>query len=143
MPPAAARSKAEGNDTVICVGILLVIAVVLLTGAVSRFPAWRNDDEWDFAVFAAWIAPALGFAVCPTKLLYLTGRIGEEGTTMPDSEWVIAALQGRMGRAKKVTIGRVLAQGIILTLIEQRKEIERWQNVAEKLRKETLLHEDH
>ena len=43
---------------------------------------------------------------------------------MPDPKWTIAALQGRMGRAKKVTIGRVFAQGIILLLIEQQKEIE-------------------
>lgn len=62
---------------------------------------------------------------------------------MPDSKWVIAALQGRMGRAKKVTIGRVFAQGIILLLIEQQKEIERWKRAVEKLEKETLIHEDH
>ena len=52
---------------------------------------------------------------------------------MPDTEWTIAALQGRMGRAKKVTIGRVFAQGIILLLIEQQKEIERWKRAVEKL----------
>lgn len=62
---------------------------------------------------------------------------------MPDTEWTIAALQGRMGRAKKVTIGRVFAQGIILLLIEQQKEIERWKRAVEKLEKETLIHEDH
>lgn len=62
---------------------------------------------------------------------------------MPDAEWTIAALQGRMGRAKKVTIGRVFAQGIILLLIEQQKEIERWKRAVEKLEKETLIHEDH
>lgn len=62
---------------------------------------------------------------------------------MPDPEWTIAALQGRMGRAKKVTIGRVFAQGIILLLIEQQKEIERWKRAVEKLEKETLIHEDH
>ena len=62
---------------------------------------------------------------------------------MPDAEWTIAALQGRTGRAKKVTIGRVFAQGIILLLIEQQKEIERWKRAVEKLEKETLIHEDH
>lgn len=62
---------------------------------------------------------------------------------MPDPKWTIAALQGRMGRAKKVTIGRVFAQGIILLLIEQQKEIERWKRAVEKLEKETLIHEDH
>lgn len=62
---------------------------------------------------------------------------------MPDTEWTIAALQGRMGRAKKVTIGRVFAQGIILLLIEQQKEIERWKRAVEELEKETLIHEDH
>lgn len=61
--------------TVICVGIVIFIAVVLLTGAVSRFLAWVIEEEWDFAVFVAWIASALGFAVCLTKLLYLTGKI--------------------------------------------------------------------
>lgn len=48
--------------TVICVGIVIFIAIVLLTGAVSRFLAWVIEEEWDFAV-------------CLTKLLYLTGRI--------------------------------------------------------------------
>lgn len=61
--------------TVICVGIVIFIAVVLLTGAVSWFLAWMNDDGWDFAIYVAWIASALGFAICLTKLLYLTGRI--------------------------------------------------------------------
>lgn len=61
--------------TVICVGIVLFIAIVLLTGAMSWFLAWLNDDDWELAVCVAWIASALGFAVCLTELLYLTGRI--------------------------------------------------------------------
>lgn len=61
--------------TAICVGIVIFIAVVLLTGAVSWFLAWLNDDDWELAVLGAWIASALGLAVCLTKLLYLTGRI--------------------------------------------------------------------
>lgn len=62
---------------------------------------------------------------------------------MTDLDRIIATLQGRMGRARKVTIGRVFAQGIILLLIEQQKEIERWKRTVEKLEKETLIHEDH
>ena len=62
---------------------------------------------------------------------------------MADTEWIIATLQGRMNRAKKVTIGRVFARGIILTLTEQRAEIEQWKRAVEKLEKETLIHEDH
>ena len=53
----------------------IFIAIVLLTGAVSWFLAWLDDDDWKLAVLVAWIASALGFAVCLTKLLYLTGRI--------------------------------------------------------------------
>lgn len=61
--------------TVLCVGIVIFIAIMLLTGAVSWFLAWLDDDDWKLAVLVAWIASALGFAVCLTKLLYLTGRI--------------------------------------------------------------------
>lgn len=43
---------------------------------------------------------------------------------MTDSKRIIATLQGRLGQAKSITIGRVLARGIILTLTEQQKEIE-------------------
>lgn len=61
--------------TVICVCIVIFIAFVLLTGAVSWFLAWLSDSDWEFAIFIAWIVSELGFAVCLTKLLYLTGRI--------------------------------------------------------------------
>lgn len=43
---------------------------------------------------------------------------------MTDSKRIISTLQGRLGQAKSITIGRVLARGIILTLTEQQKEIE-------------------
>lgn len=43
---------------------------------------------------------------------------------MTDPKRIIATLQGRLGQAKSITIGRVLARGIILTLTEQQKEIE-------------------
>ena len=52
--------------TAICVGIVIFIAVVLLTGAVSWFLAWLDDDGWKLPVLFAWIASALGFAVCLT-----------------------------------------------------------------------------
>lgn len=51
---------------------------------------------------------------------------------------IIAALQGHMGRAKRVTIGRVLARDIILILTEQRKEIEKWKDEYEKLKKGSI-----
>ena len=37
---------------------------------------------------------------------------------MPDTKWIVATLQGRMGKAKSITIGRVLAREIILALTE-------------------------
>ena len=60
--------------TSICVGFVIIIAIMIITGLMGAFWGWMTEDSDDWG-FGAWIVCALGFGICLTILLYQNGII--------------------------------------------------------------------
>lgn len=52
--------------TNICVGVVLFIGILVITGVFGWFNMWMADEENMFMVFVAWIISSLGWAICLT-----------------------------------------------------------------------------
>lgn len=59
----------------LCVGFVVFIGLLVITGIIGLFFMWMNDEENLFAIFVAWITSTAGLATCLTYILVTKGFI--------------------------------------------------------------------
>lgn len=59
----------------ICVGFVVFIVLLVITGLLGLFSMWMGDEEDLFAIFVAWIVSTAGLATCLTYILVMKGFI--------------------------------------------------------------------
>ena len=58
-----------------CVGFVVLIGLLVITGIIGWFFMWATDEENLFAIFVAWITSTAGLATCLTYILVMKGFI--------------------------------------------------------------------
>ena len=53
----------------ICVGFVVFIVLLVITGIIGWFFMWVNDEESLFMIFSAWFISTIGLAICLTYIL--------------------------------------------------------------------------
>ena len=59
----------------ICVGIVVFIVLLVITGILGGLNMFVADEENLFAIFVAWITSTAGLATCLTYILVMKGFI--------------------------------------------------------------------
>ena len=59
----------------LCVGFVVFIGLLVITGIIGWFFMWVNDEEDLFIIFSAWIISNIGLAICLTYILVMKGFI--------------------------------------------------------------------
>ena len=59
----------------ICVGFVVFIGLLVITGLLGLFYMWMGDEEDLFAISVAWIVSTAGLATCLTYILVMKGFI--------------------------------------------------------------------
>ena len=58
-----------------CVGFVVFIVLLVITGIIGWFFMWANDEESLFMIFSAWFISTIGLAICLTYILVTKGFI--------------------------------------------------------------------
>ena len=58
-----------------CVGFVVFIVLLVITGILGWLFMWVNDEEDLFAIFVAWFVSTAGLATCLTYILVMKGFI--------------------------------------------------------------------
>lgn len=59
----------------LCVGFVVFIGLLVITGIIGWFFMWVNDEEDLFMIFSAWFISTIGLAICLTYILVMKGFI--------------------------------------------------------------------
>lgn len=59
----------------ICVGVVVFIGLLVITGIIGLAFMWMTDEENLFAIFSGWIISTIGLAICLTYILVMKGFI--------------------------------------------------------------------
>ena len=59
----------------VCVGVVVFIVLLVITGILGWLIMFVSDEENLFAIFVAWIASTAGLATCLTYILVMKGFI--------------------------------------------------------------------
>ena len=59
----------------LCVGFVVFIGQLVITGIIGWFFMWVNDEEDLFMIFSAWFISTIGLAICLTYILVMKGFI--------------------------------------------------------------------
>lgn len=59
----------------ICVGVVVFIVLLVITGILGWLIMFVSDEENLFAIFVAWITSTAGLATCLTYILVMKGFI--------------------------------------------------------------------
>lgn len=58
-----------------CVGFVVFIVLLVITGIIGCFFMWMTDEENLFMIFSAWFISTIGLAICLTYILVMKGFI--------------------------------------------------------------------
>lgn len=59
----------------ICVGFVVFIGLLVITGIIGLVFMWMTDEENLFAIFSGWFISTIGLAICLTYILVMKGFI--------------------------------------------------------------------
>lgn len=59
----------------LCVGFVVFIGLLVITGILGWLFMWVNDEESSCMIFFAWFIPTIGLAICLTYILVTKGFI--------------------------------------------------------------------
>lgn len=58
-----------------CVGFVIFIGLLVITGAIGWLYAWMSDNDNFFMTVFAWFISDIGLAICLTYILVMKGFI--------------------------------------------------------------------
>lgn len=59
----------------LCVGFVVFIGLLVITGILGWLFMWANDEESSCMIFFAWFISTIGLAICLTYILVTKGFI--------------------------------------------------------------------